>query len=104
MTVKRGHTVVKIYLTPSRGCDAYTVVHYIGSKGVYPAAFLIESNSGVRRPGGRLFKPPYFAAACEGYGDGTAGTGATNPAAAEEAKTRRSADARVRLPVGERLR
>ncbi len=32
MTVKRGHTVVKIYRTPSRGCDAYTVVHYLGTK------------------------------------------------------------------------
>ena len=32
MTVKRGHTVVKIYLTPSRGCDAFTVVHYLGER------------------------------------------------------------------------
>jgi len=32
ITVKRGHTVVKIYHTPSRGCDAYTVVHYLGTK------------------------------------------------------------------------
>ncbi len=32
MVVKRGHTIVKIYLTPSRGCDAYTVVHYLGGK------------------------------------------------------------------------
>ena len=30
--VKRGHTVVKIYETPSRGCLAYTVVSYIGTK------------------------------------------------------------------------
>src|SRR5258705_13906780 len=32
MVVKRGHTIVKIYLTPTRGCDAYTVVHYLGTK------------------------------------------------------------------------
>jgi len=32
ITVKRGHTVVKIYHTPSRGCDAYTVVHYLGDQ------------------------------------------------------------------------
>jgi integrase len=32
ITVKRGHTVVKIYHTPSRGCDAYTVVYYLGTK------------------------------------------------------------------------
>ena len=32
MTVKRGHTVVKIYQTPSRNCEAFTVVHYLGDK------------------------------------------------------------------------
>lgn len=32
ITVKRGHTVVKIYSTPSRNCDAFTVVHYLGTK------------------------------------------------------------------------
>lgn len=32
MTVKRGHTVVKIYLTPSRNCEAFTVIHYLGTK------------------------------------------------------------------------
>ena len=32
MVVKRGHTIVKIYLTPSHGCDAFTVVYYLGEK------------------------------------------------------------------------
>jgi integrase len=32
ITVKRGHTVVKIYLTPSRGCEAFTVSYYLGDK------------------------------------------------------------------------
>jgi integrase len=32
MVVKRGHTIVKIYRTPTRGCEAYTVVHYLGKK------------------------------------------------------------------------
>ncbi len=32
ITVKRGHTSVKIYRTPSRGCDLFTVVHYLGTK------------------------------------------------------------------------
>ena len=32
MTVKRGHTTVKIYLTPTKGCASYTVVHYLGEK------------------------------------------------------------------------
>ncbi len=32
ITVKRGHTVVKIYLTPSRGCESFTVVHYLGNQ------------------------------------------------------------------------
>src|SRR5213594_4488020 len=32
MVVKRGHTVVKIYSTPSNGCDSFTVVHYLGQK------------------------------------------------------------------------
>ena len=32
MTVKRGHTVVKIYRTPSRNSEAFTVVHYLGEK------------------------------------------------------------------------
>jgi integrase len=32
MVVKRGHTIVKIYQTPSRGCDAYTVSYYLGDK------------------------------------------------------------------------
>jgi integrase len=31
ITVKRGHTVVKIYRTPSRGCEAYTVSYYLGN-------------------------------------------------------------------------
>ena len=34
ITVKRGHTIVKIYRTPSRGCDAYTVSYYLGDKRV----------------------------------------------------------------------
>lgn len=34
VTVKRGHTIVKIYRTPSRGCDAYTVSYYLGDKRV----------------------------------------------------------------------
>ena len=32
ITVKRGHTTVKIYLTPSRGCEAFTVSYYLGDK------------------------------------------------------------------------
>jgi integrase len=32
MVVKRGHTIVKIYLTPSRGFEAFTVVHYLGER------------------------------------------------------------------------
>ena len=32
--VKRGHTIVKIYRTPSRGCDAYTVSYYLGDQRV----------------------------------------------------------------------
>jgi integrase len=32
ITVKRGHTVVKIYRTPSRGCEAFTVSYYLGDK------------------------------------------------------------------------
>jgi integrase len=32
ITVKRGHTTVKIYRTPSRGCDAYTISYYLGTK------------------------------------------------------------------------
>lgn len=34
VTVKRGHTIVKIYRTPSRGCDAYTVSYYLGAQRV----------------------------------------------------------------------
>jgi integrase len=34
VTVKRGHTTVKIYRTPSRGCDAYTVSYYLGDQRV----------------------------------------------------------------------
>src|ERR1700730_10378201 len=30
--VKRGHTLVKIYRTPSNGCEQFTVVYYIGAK------------------------------------------------------------------------
>ena len=32
MVVKRGNTIVKIYRTPTKGCDSYTVVHYLGDK------------------------------------------------------------------------
>ncbi|MBI3415069.1 MAG: site-specific integrase [Verrucomicrobia bacterium] len=32
MLFKRGHTVVKVYKTPSNGCNQYTVVHYLGEK------------------------------------------------------------------------
>ena len=32
MVIKRGHTKVKIYRTPTKGFDAYTVVHYVGDK------------------------------------------------------------------------
>ena len=32
MVVKRVHTAVKIYRTPTNGCDSYTVVHYVGEK------------------------------------------------------------------------
>jgi integrase len=34
VTVKRGHTTVKIYRTPSRGCDAFTVSYYLGDQRV----------------------------------------------------------------------
>ena len=34
LVVKRGHTIVKIYFTPSNGFNAYTVVHYVGEKRV----------------------------------------------------------------------
>jgi hypothetical protein len=30
--VNRGHTVVKIYRTPSRGCEAFTVSYHLGAK------------------------------------------------------------------------
>ena len=30
LVVKRGHTLVKIYLSPTRVCEACTVVHYLG--------------------------------------------------------------------------
>ena len=32
ITVKRGHAVVKIYRTPSRGCEAFTVSYYLGDQ------------------------------------------------------------------------
>ena len=32
MMVRRGNTIVKIYRTPTKGCDSYTVVHYLGDK------------------------------------------------------------------------
>jgi hypothetical protein len=32
MVIKRGHAVAKIYKTPSRGCDLFTVVHHLGDK------------------------------------------------------------------------
>ncbi len=32
ITVRRGNTVVKIYPTPSRGCDGFTVTYYIGDE------------------------------------------------------------------------
>jgi hypothetical protein len=32
MAIKRGHAVVRIYKTPSNGCDQFTVVHYLGEK------------------------------------------------------------------------
>ena len=32
VAVRRGHTVVKIYRTPSRGCEAFTVSYYLGEK------------------------------------------------------------------------
>ena len=32
VTVKRGYTIVKIYRTPSRGCEAFTVSYYLGDK------------------------------------------------------------------------
>ncbi len=34
VTVKRGRAIVKIYRTPSRGCDAYTVSYYLGDQRV----------------------------------------------------------------------
>src|SRR3989442_2136838 len=37
MVVKRGHTIVKVYVTPTRGCDACTIVHYLGNKRQGPA-------------------------------------------------------------------
>lgn len=32
VAVKRGHVTVKIYRTPSHGCDSFTVVHYLGDQ------------------------------------------------------------------------
>ncbi|MBI3870999.1 MAG: site-specific integrase [Verrucomicrobia bacterium] len=32
MVIKRGHTTVRVYRTPSNGCDQFTVVHYRGDK------------------------------------------------------------------------
>ena len=32
--VERGHSVVKIYRTPSNGCDQFTNVYYLGDKRV----------------------------------------------------------------------
>ncbi len=32
MTVRRGHTVVKVYKTPSNGCPQFTVSYYLGEK------------------------------------------------------------------------
>ena len=32
MIVKRGHTIVKVYKTPSNKCDQFTVVHYLGTE------------------------------------------------------------------------
>ena len=32
MTVKKGHTIVKVYRTPSNKCDQFTVVHYLGTE------------------------------------------------------------------------
>jgi hypothetical protein len=32
VVVRRVHTTVKIYRTPTNGCDSYTVVHYVGEK------------------------------------------------------------------------
>ena len=30
--VERGHSIVKIYRTPSNGCDQFTLVYYLGEK------------------------------------------------------------------------
>ena len=32
--VKRGHSIVKIYRTPSNNCDQFTLVYYVGDKRV----------------------------------------------------------------------
>ena len=32
VTVQRGHTIVKIYKTPSNGCAQFTVAYYLGDK------------------------------------------------------------------------
>ena len=32
MTIKRGHTIVKVYATPTRGFNCFTVSYYLGSK------------------------------------------------------------------------
>ncbi|MEI7808460.1 MAG: hypothetical protein WCJ07_08235 [Verrucomicrobiota bacterium] len=32
ISVKRGHITVKIYKTPTRGCDSFTVVHHLGDQ------------------------------------------------------------------------
>ena len=32
IVVRRGHTIVKIYKTPSHGHKSYTVVHYVGTE------------------------------------------------------------------------
>jgi len=34
IVVKRGSVRVKIYFTPSNGCDAYTIAYYFGGKRV----------------------------------------------------------------------
>src|ERR1035441_9289880 len=50
MMVKRGHTIVKIYLTPSRGFEAFTVVSYLGKKRAYADARRLEvMKAGLRR-------------------------------------------------------
>jgi hypothetical protein len=58
MVVKRGHTIVKIYLTPYRGCEAFTVVHYIRARNVFAQLSRIWGWQKLKRKRSRIsFQP-----------------------------------------------